>query len=98
MIINLVLDLVSAVVSAVDALLPSFTMPSWLTSGTLIPSDVSNYIGEGLHIISPFFPSAVLAEIFVGILTMLPFVAAYTVAQWVYRHIPTIAGFGPGAG
>jgi hypothetical protein len=98
MITNAILGVIGVVIGWVDDLLPHLTLPAWLSAGTLIPTDVSDFVGQALHIIAPFFPSAVLAEIFVGICNMLPFVAAYTVAQWIYRHIPTIAGFSVGNG
>ena len=94
MITNLLLSLANTVLSWLDALLPHLTIPSWLTSGSLIPSGVSDFIGSALHAIAPVYPSAVLAEIFVGVASMWPFVAAYVVAQWVWNHVPTIAGFG----
>lgn len=98
MITNLILDLVNLVLSGINALLPHFTMPSWLMAGNIIPSGVSSFLGAALHMIAPFFPSAVLCDIFVGVANLWPFFAAYTVAQWIYRHIPTIAGFGIGNG
>jgi len=94
MITDFIISIINGIVGFLDALLPHVTIPSWLTAGNLIPSDVSNYVGEALHIIAPFFPSSVAAEIFVGVVSMLPFIAAYTVAQWVWNKVPTIAGFG----
>jgi len=85
---------ISTVIGFLDGLLPHVTMPSWVTAGSLIPSGVSNFIGSALHTIAPVFPSAVLADIFVGVASLWPFVAAYAVAQWVWNHVPTIAGFG----
>ena len=98
MITNVILTVVNVVISATDALLPHLTIPSWLSAGTLIPSGVSNTIGAALYTASPILPAAIFAEIFVGVASMWPFVAAYTVAQWVFRHVPTIAGFGMGNG
>lgn len=94
MITTLILDLVNSILTGINAILPGVTMPSWLSSGTLIPSSVSTFVGALLHTISPIFPSAVLIEIFVGVCSLWPFVASYVVAQWVFRHLPTIAGFG----
>jgi hypothetical protein len=95
-IVDFILTVITAIVGWVDALLPHLTMPSWLSAGSLIPSSVSNFVGAGLHIIAPFFPSAVLAEVFVGITSLWPFIAAYVVAQWIVCHVPTIAGFSVG--
>ena len=94
MITTLILNLVNVILSGINAILPSFTMPAWLVAGSLIPSSVSNFVGAGLYAISPVFPVTVVTEIFVGVASMWPFVAAYTVAQWVFEHLPTIAGFG----
>ena len=94
MVTSLLLDLVNVILSGINAILPHFTMPSWLTAGSLIPSSVSNFVGAALYAISSVFPVSVVTEIFVGVASMWPFVAAYTVAQWVFQHLPTIAGFG----
>ncbi len=94
MITDFIITILTAIVSFLDSLLPHLTIPSWLTAGNLIPTSVSNFVGEALNTISPFFPTVILAEIFVGIASMWPFVAAYAVAQWVWDHVPTVAGFG----
>jgi len=95
---NLILELVSTVIGAVDALMPHIEFPGWLTSGDLIPSGVIDFFGAIFSTIAPFFPSLILLEILVAIMSLWPAVCAYTVFQWIYRHIPTVAGFGLGEG
>ena len=94
MILDLILALLSALVSAIDGLLPHFTMPSFLTTTTLIPSDVVSFMASGLALISPVFPSGVLLNIVEGVSTLIPITGAYLLFNWVYHHIPTVAGFG----
>jgi hypothetical protein len=95
---NLLLDLVNVVVGALDALLPHFTIPSWLTAGGLIPTSVEQFIAAALFAVNGVFPSAAVIEIFIALTTLWPAIFAYVIFQWIYKHIPTIAGFGPGAG
>ena len=94
MITSAILALLTGLISAVDVLLPSFTMPSFLQTTTLIPSDVVSFMASGLALISPVFPSGVLLTIVEGVSTLIPIVGAYVVFNWVYQHIPTVAGFG----
>ena len=94
MITNVIINIITTIINFLDGLLPHLTMPSWLVAGNLIPTAASNFLGEALYTIAPFFPSTIIAEIFVGICSLLPFIAAYTVAQWVWNHVPTVAGFG----
>ncbi len=98
MITNLVIGLITTFVNAIDGLLPHATVPAFLLAGNIIPSASENLIAAALYAINVFFPSTTLLEIFAGVLALWPFVAAYTVFDWVYRHIPSVAGFGLGAG
>lgn len=94
MILNLILGLLSSLIYAVDSILPHFTMPSFLTTTTLIPSNVVSFMASGLALISPVFPSGVLLNIVEGVSTLIPIVGVYVIFNWVYNHIPSIAGFG----
>jgi hypothetical protein len=94
---NAILSIVITVVGFFNGLFPSLTIPSWVSSDQ-IGSAVANYIGGMLAAISSWFPSAALVTILQGVVTLLPLVAGYYVAEWVWRHVPTIAGFGTGNG
>lgn len=96
MIVGWILSLVTAVISAFDSLFPSFSLPSFFSGGSLIPSSVVNFFAAGFYTISPFFPSALVLSLLVAIADLWPVILAWIVANWIYNHIPTIAGFGVG--
>jgi hypothetical protein len=98
MITNLLIGLITTIVNALDALLPHFTVPSFMTSGSLIPTGAVDFIAALFSAVSSFYPSQLVLSIFVSICAMWPVVGAYLVFQWVWRHVPTIAGFGTGDG
>jgi hypothetical protein len=93
MIVTLIIQIINVVVSFFDSLLPHFVMPSWLVSGSLIPSGAINVIAAGMYAISGVFPSAFLLTILVGVTSLWPVLMAYTVFRWIYCHVPAIAGF-----
>jgi hypothetical protein len=96
-IVNAVIALVVTVVKAFDSLFPDLTLPTWFTSDA-IGSTVANYIGSLLGAVSGWFPVAATLNVLYTVTVMLPFIAAYLVAEWVWRHVPTIFGFGTGNG
>lgn len=79
-------------------LLPSWTMPSWLSSGVAFPSGVASAIGGLLAGVSPYFPVNLLLTILSSVLSLWGAVVGYLLFQWVWSHVPTIAGFGTGDG
>jgi hypothetical protein len=94
MITNAILALVNVIVGAVDSLLPSFTLPSFFSGGSILPTDVVNFFAAAFSMISPFFPSALLLSILSAAAALWTPVLAYLVFQWICKHTPTIAGFG----
>lgn len=98
MITNFLLTVITSVVSSVDALLPSFSLPSFFASGSLIPSGVVQLVASALYSVSPWFPSSLLLSILVAAASLWPAVLGYIVFQWIWKHTPTIAGFGLGDG
>ena len=97
MITDALITVVNTVVGAFNALFPSLTLPTWFTSDT-IGSTVANYIGGMLGAVHSWFPVTAVLTVLSAVVTMLPLIAAYLVAEWVWRHVPTIAGFGTGNG
>ena len=97
MITNVLIAIVTGALGAFNSLFPSVTLPSWFTSDA-IGSTVANYVGGLLGAIGGWFPVDTTLNILFAIVTLLPFIAAYIVAEWVWRHVPIIAGFGTGAG
>jgi hypothetical protein len=98
MITNLLLDLVMGVVSFFDSFLPHVTMPSWLAGATVLPSGVASTIGGMMAAVAPFIPVDVVLTVLTSVMLLWPVIFAYVVFNWVYRHVPTVAGFGLGGG
>jgi hypothetical protein len=96
MITTAIIDLINTVIAGFDSLFPSFSLPSYFSGGSLIPSGVVNFFAAAFNTISPFFPSALFLAVLVALADLWPIVLAWIVANWVYNHIPTIAGFGVG--
>lgn len=98
MITAAIIGLVHVVVAAFLSLLPSWTPPSWLAAGTALPTGVADSIGSLLHPVASFLPLDTILTVLGDIFELWPVVVAYLVFQWVWSHIPTIAGFGTGDG
>jgi hypothetical protein len=97
MITNLIIGLVDIVVTAFNALMPHLTLPTWLTTNAF-SSTIADDVGGLLAPISAWFPVDAVLNCVYAALVLLPIFAAYSVFQWVWRHVPTIAGFGTGNG
>lgn len=97
MIVDMVLSLVTVLVQGFDALFPTVAVPAWLTTDNF-GSTVAGYVGALLAPISGWFPVDPFLNALYAVLVMLPLFGAYLVAEWVWRHVPTIAGFGTGNG
>lgn len=94
MIVSGVLRLVSAILGGFFSLLPSWSMPSWLSSGTAFPSGLASTVGGYLHVVAPFIPVDLMLTILGAVFSLWPAIIGYLVFQWVWNHIPEIAGFG----
>lgn len=98
MITNFVLGVVQTVVSFFLGFLPHFALPSWLSGSTVLPGSVATAIGTVLHSVAGFLPVDVVLTVLGSLFSVWPVVAAYLAFSWVWRHVPTIAGFGTGDG
>ena len=81
---------VGGALNALFSVLPTVTMPT-----------VTGPAGFGgdLVWINWLFPASETLGYLVWTFTyVFPAVAAYVVINWVYRHLPNVAGTGPGAG
>ena len=97
MITDALITLVNTIVGFFDSLLPLFTAPSWFT-GSGLTVTVAQWIGSALAPMNQFLPVDAILNVLMTLFVLLPFIAAYTVFQWVWDHVPTIAGFGTGNG
>lgn len=76
-------------------ILPTITMPFDAAE----PTGVAQSIGQKMAManwIVPLYEGLQLLTFVVRFL--LPAVLLYTIGNWVWRHIPELWGFGPGAG
>jgi hypothetical protein len=89
---------VASVLGFLLDLLPSWTPPSWLAAGVVLPSGVATTIGGLLHAVAGFLPIDTILTVLQDIFEFWPVVIGYLIFQWVWDHIPTIAGFGTGNG
>jgi len=97
MIVNLVLGIVASVVGGLLNLLPSVSFPSWLT-GSSISTGLATQIGDLLKPLHEVVPIDTILGILQDVLTLWPVLAAFLIFSWIWRHMPTIAGFGTGDG
>lgn len=95
MIIDAIFSGISAVLSAVFSALPSISLASALTP-------VSSYgvtLGRYLSIGNGFMPLDTIATMLHDTyVVLLPAIVLYKAANWIWRHIPDLWGFGPGSG
>ena len=95
MIIDAVFTAVSAVLSLIFAALPEFSLASFLAPAEAIGNTIGNYMAIG----NGFLPlDTVVTILYDTYLVLLPALVIYKAANWVWRHIPELWGFGPGAG
>jgi hypothetical protein len=92
---DLLVQAVLGFVGHVFDLLPTASLASVLSD----VSAVCHTVGVQLSPWNSFLPLAELLGI-VALLTgtWLPALAIYVTGNWLWRHIPDIAGFGPGSG
>jgi hypothetical protein len=95
---DLLLQPIVTIVTFISGLLPSVTFPSWLEGGSLLPSSVANDIGGLLGSVNTYLPVSEMLTALVFMFSLWPAIAGYVVFSWIWKHIPTIAGFGTGDG
>lgn len=100
MILDAIISLVHGLLGAAFSLLPTSSLPFF--DGFLsAPGDpgIGNAIGDWLGQWEYFVPILFLLSTLATVLSiLLPGVLTYKLANWVYKHIPQLGGFGPGSG
>lgn len=87
--------LLTALCRAVFQFSPTLTI-SWLQDSS---TAAAFHIGAWAGVWDKLFPVIDLLSILYWLLaTVFPIVSVYVVANWVWRHLPQIAGVGPGSG
>lgn len=88
MIVELLLTVVGALVSALGAIIPDVPMPF---SDEL--SDFAVFVGSTLGGLNAFLPITEVAVVVGWALTVyLPFVITYVSIRWIVSHVPAIGG------
>jgi hypothetical protein len=74
----------------INSVLPHLDISSWTAGSTA----GATYIGQALGVANDIFPVNTLVTILTLWIVILPVIGAYVVFQWVWSHVPMIAGFG----
>lgn len=91
MIFDALIGLVLGVFSTIIGVLPSGTV-TWGADASYVGQTVSAYLLIG----NQFVESWLLVTVITALLTVvLPAILVYELAQWAYRELPQIFGFGP---
>jgi hypothetical protein len=96
-IVSWLIEAVTQILAGIFSLLPSWSIPSWLASGTL-STGVANTIGGFLEPVRNVLPVDTICSVLASVLALWPAILGYLVFQWIWSHLPTIAGFGTGDG
>jgi hypothetical protein len=95
MIVDGVIWLVSALLTPIFAALPEGSIASWFPA----TENLGSWLADHAYGATAFVPLERIAPVWHGVMVvMIPGVVVYKVANWVYRHIPQLGGFGPGSG
>ena len=95
MILDAIFTVVGAVLNAVFSALPSFSLAPSLTPVTAAGQSMGHYMA----IVNAMLPLNTLVTVAHDTYSvLLPALVVYKIANWVWRHIPDLWGFGPGSG
>lgn len=95
MITDLLWNVVYSILSAVFSALPTASLAN--VFGTVYTAAYN--LGDGLGGWNTVLPAKEIAwAIYAIVAIFFPAVVTYKLANWIWRHIPDIGGFGPGAG
>lgn len=94
MLVDLLWSIYHGVAVIVFALLPTFDLSSLVASVTA----GGQALGGMLVLADYYVPMHEIVAFAVPIAALMPTLLAYRVFTWVWRHVPTIAGFGLGEG
>ena len=97
MIVDALFSAVHLVLSPIFALLPTFSIAT--TLGLDVNDNWFNHIGSVLGSWERVFPISFLVSMIKNAyVVLLSCFVTYKVANWIWRHIPSVGGFGTGAG
>jgi len=96
MIVNLLIEWAIAIFDVVFSWMPDVS--TVVTSINAFPATVGGALGGLLGPVNSWFPGNEVLYAAAVITYLFPIFAAYRLFSWIWRHIPTIAGFGTGSG
>jgi len=103
MIVDTIVGLITTVLTAIFGSLPSWSPVTALG----LPSDVGTHdcctlggaAGKYVGSFDTLLPiHETISFLQIALVALLTAYATYKVASWIWKHIPEIGGFGPGAG
>ncbi len=95
MIWELLVNLITLPMKLIMGIFPPITIPYFSDASTTTAQSIGSKLGA-VNAILPMTESLGLVAFALGV--VLPMAGAYTIANWIWRHIPTIFGVGTGAG
>ena len=94
MILDAIIGLVHVVLAPIFSLLPTGSLASWFPTSSIVDA-----IASRSYIANVFLPLRETVDLYATFAEfVIPAVLAYKLANWIYRHIPQLGGFGPGSG
>lgn len=97
MISDILLGFCVLIVTPINALMPHISLPAFFVSNP-VTSGVTTTMGAALAPLRTVLPLDAMLTVFGDILSLWPALVGYLLVSWVWRHMPTIAGFGLGEG
>lgn len=94
MILDTLIDLVLALVSPILGLIPDIDLSGISSSVALGAETVGGYA----MLLNGVLPVVEMLALLQFVALLMPVIIGYKVFSWVWRHVPTVAGFGTGNG
>jgi hypothetical protein len=92
MVFSWLIGSVLSLMNAVMGVLPTGSWTADITSGSAVGGEISSYMSP----LQAFIPVGLVVDmISFFVLVLAPAMLVYLVAQWAYKELPTILGFGP---
>jgi len=94
-IVDWIAGLLHALLSPIFALLPTGSVSGWFPGAI----GTAQSLAGKVYFADAFLPLHELASLLAAIVSIaFPAIVTYRLANWIYKHIPQLGGFGPGSG
>lgn len=94
MIVEFLLTRIGALLAWILSLLPDWNVDDFASSAIAGAGQMGSTLGHA----NAFLPITELFGILGLVVALIPIMVGYSIFKWIWRHIPTIAGFGTGDG